>query len=103
MTVYIFFEFAVVNYRPILIDGYLEASYPSSTTVLVICVMSTAIMQVCDRIKNAIIKRCIVSVTVVFIAFMVIGRFLSGVHWFSDIVGGVLVSISLVSAYRSVG
>ena len=38
---YLFFEMVPINYRPILIEGYLEASYPSSTTLLVLSVMPT--------------------------------------------------------------
>ena len=99
MALYLFFEFAIINYRPVLIGGILEASYPSSTTVLVACVMSTASMQLHQRIKNKAIKLCVIFVIVGFVAFMVIGRLFSGVHWASDIMGGVLISISLVSAY----
>lgn len=101
MTVYVLFEMFVVNYRPVLIDGYLEASYPSSTTMLVMCVMPTAIMQFNARIKNGILKRWVSSAITVFIAFMVIGRLVSGVHWFTDIVGGALLSAGLVMLYCS--
>ena len=59
MALYIFFEMFVVNYRPILINGILEASYPSSTTMLVMCVMPTAIMQFNIRIKSNILKKCV--------------------------------------------
>ena len=45
MAVYILFEIVVINYRPTLINGYLEASYPSSTTMLVMCVMPTAMIR----------------------------------------------------------
>ena len=58
MAVYILFEMVVINYRPTLIDGYLEASYPSSTTMLVMCVMPTAMMQLRTRIKNDVFRRC---------------------------------------------
>lgn len=100
IAVYVFFETVVINYRPTLIEGYLEASYPSSTTMLVTCVMPTAVMQFNVRIKNGILKRWLSSAITVFIAFMVIGRLASGVHWFTDIVGGALLSIGLVLMYR---
>ena len=99
MMVYIFFEFVIINYRPILIDSNLEASYPSSTTMLVMCVMPTALMQLDGRIKNVALKRFVFVFVTAFIAFMVIGRLISGVHWISDIIGGVLVSIGFVSIY----
>ena len=102
MAAYIFFEIVVINYRPTLIDGYLEASYPSSTTMLVMCVMPTAAMQLNVRIKNTVFRRCTVIAIVAFIAFMVIGRLLSGVHWVTDIIGGVLLSAGLVMIYYSI-
>ena len=102
MAAYIFFEMFVVNYRPILINGILEASYPSSTTMLVMCVMPTAIMQFNARIKNNSFKKCVNILIPAFITFMVIGRLLSGVHWFSDIIGGALLSSGLVMIYYSV-
>lgn len=99
MAVYVFFETVVVNYRPILIEGHLEASYPSSTTVLVLCVMPTAVMQLNVRIKNGVFKRCAATVITAFMVFMVVGRTVSGVHWFTDIVGGALLSAGLVTMY----
>jgi len=102
MAVYIFFEMFVVNYRPILINGILEASYPSSTTMLVMCVMPTAIMQFNSRIKSNIVKKCVNILIIAFIAFMVIARLLSGVHWFSDIIGGALLSAGLVLLYHAI-
>ena len=102
IAAYLLFESVVINYRPVLIGGILEASYPSSTTMLVMCVMPTAIMQLKSRIKNKAVCN-IASVTIIaFIAFMVIGRLISGVHWFTDIVGGALLSAGLVMMYYSV-
>lgn len=99
MAVYVFFEYVVINYRPVLISGYLEASYPSSTTMLVLCVMPTAMMQMRERIRAGRLLRCVSIVSVVFIAFTVGGRIISGVHWLSDIVGGALLSAGLVMGY----
>ena len=99
MAVYILFEYVVINRRPVLIEGYLEASYPSSTTLLVLCVMPTAILQLNSRIKNVFLRRCVVSLISAFILFMVIGRLVSGVHWLTDIIGGVFLSAGLVMMY----
>ena len=103
MAVYILFEIVVINYRPTLIGGYLEASYPSSTTMLVMCVMPTAMMQFSTRIKNDLFRRCVMFTITVFIAFMVIGRLVSGVHWITDIIGGALLSAASVLMYYSIG
>lgn len=97
---YLLFEYVVLNFRPILIDGYLEASYPSSTTMLVMCVMPTAIIQFNKRMKNIAFRRFLTCAISIFIVFMVFGRLVSGVHWFSDIIGGIFLSVSLVSGYR---
>ena len=102
MAVYVLFEMVVVNYRPVLIGGILESSYPSSTTMLVMCVMPTAIMQFNARIKNNVLKRFVASAIIAFIVFMVIGRLVSGVHWFTDIIGGALLSTGLVLMNRAV-
>ena len=101
LAAYLFFESYVVNYRPVLIEGYLEASYPSSTTLLVLCVMPTARIQLCDRIKQPVLRRCISLAIIAFIGFMVIGRLISGVHWLTDIIGGILLSAGLVMIYDS--
>ena len=98
-AIYIFFELYVVNYRPILINGILEVSYPSSTTMLVMCIMPTAIMQFNNRIKNETLKKLISLSIIVFILFMVICRILSGVHWITDIIGGAILSCGLVMLY----
>ena len=100
IAVYALFETITINYRPVLIDGNLERSYPSSTTLLVMCVMPTALMQFNSRIKNTLLKKCVSLFITVFIIFMVLGRLISGVHWFTDIIGGALLSAGLVMMYR---
>ena len=99
---YFLFEYIVINYRPILINGYLEASYPSSTTLLVLCVMPTARVLLQQKIQNSIGKKIANTSIILFCTLMVIGRLLSGVHWFTDIIGGVLLSNGLVMLYRAI-
>ena len=99
VAVFMTFETLVINYRPMLIEGVLEASYPSSTTMLVMCVMPTALMQFYERIKKEALKRCVAVILLAFTAFMIIGRLLSGVHWVTDIIGGALFSTGLVMTY----
>ena len=66
VAVYLFFEIVVINYRPVLIEGCLEASYPSSTTMLVTCVMPSAAMQAKERVNfimetygSSILRTCL--------------------------------------------
>lgn len=99
VLIFVFFEVFVINYRPVLIDGRLEASYPSSTTLLTMCVMPTSVIQLKKRIGNVTAKRMITPLMWSFTVFMVISRLLSGVHWVTDIIGGVLISGGLVMLY----
>ena len=96
---YLIFEMIPLNYRPILINGFMEASYPSSTTLLVLSVMPTLTFQCSFRLKNMVLKRVINVITVIFSVFMVLGRLIAGVHWFTDIVGAVLLSSGLFCNY----
>ena len=56
MAMYLLFEEVVINYRPVLIDSNLEASYPSSTTMLALCVLPTAMMQLKSRIRHIAVR-----------------------------------------------
>ena len=98
---YLIFEMIPINYRPVLIEGRLEASYPSSTTLLVLSVMPTLMFQANRRVSNAMIVKAVAVFGNVFSAFMVIGRLISGVHWATDIIGSVLLSKGLYMLYRS--
>ena len=98
---YLLFEMIPINYRPIPIDGAMEASYPSSTTLLVLSVMPTLIFQADRRAKSPAAKTAAALFAVLFSAFMVIGRLVSGVHWLTDIIGSVLLSAGLYILYRS--
>ena len=98
---YLIFEMIPINYRPILIEGRMEASYPSSTTLLVLSVMPTLIFQAKRRMKNERVKKGICIAATIFSVFMVVGRLIAGVHWFTDIVGSVLLSAGLFSIYKA--
>ena len=98
---YLVFEMIPINYRPILIDGAMEASYPSSTTLLVLSVMPTLKFQIDRRSGNQAVRNITTAFVVLFTAFMVIGRTVAGVHWITDIIGAVLLSTGLYLVYRS--
>ena len=97
---YMIFEVVEVNYRPVLL-GVLEASYPSSHTILSLCICTTAIFELHELLKN---KKTILLIADIFCAAVAItvlvGRLLSGVHWLTDIIAGILISASLICFYR---
>lgn len=102
LGIYLLFESVVINYRPVLIFGYLEASYPSSTTLLTLCVMPTTAWQLRRRIGQPLLRRIGMIAILLFSLFMVGGRLLAGVHWLTDIVGGGLLAAGMVTLYDAV-
>jgi undecaprenyl-diphosphatase len=99
LAFYVLFEIIIINYRPVLIENELEASYPSSHTLLSICIVSSAMIVLKDLIKNKPLKITAFIVGGVLMAVMVVGRLISGVHWFTDILGGIILSLALVSLF----
>ena len=91
----------VINYRPVILDEGLEASFPSSHTMLGFCIMSTAIMQFSNRIHNNLIKNIVIIFSFIIAVVIVVGRLMSGVHWLTDIMGGLLIGTTLVMLYYS--
>jgi len=101
ISIYILFEKVIVNYRPILMNGFLEASYPSSHTLMTICLCGSSIV-VNKKLFNNKITKLMNMLSLVIVMITVIGRLLSGVHWFTDILGGILISISLLITFHSI-
>ena len=102
IIVYVLFEFYIVNYRPILIDGYLEASYPSSHTMMACCFMAAAMLECGVLVKDKTVNLIVRIASVIIMAVIVIGRLVSGAHWFTDIIGGLLISGALIMGFYSV-
>jgi len=98
---YALFERLVINYRPVLLDGNLEASYPSSHVMIVVCIMATAMMQFHRRIGNKRFLRALDLSCGLIVAVTVLGRLVSGVHWLTDVLGGLILSAALIALYRS--
>ena len=97
---YLVFEMVPINYGPILINGALEASYPSSTTLLVLSVMPTLKLQIDRRTDKSLVRNVTGLFVLAFSTFMVIGRLIAGVHWATDIIGAVFLSAGLFLLYR---
>ena len=101
-AIYIAFEIFIVNYRPILMDGELEASYPSSHTMLTIFICGSAILINSKLFKDNKIAKITNVVALIIMIVTVIGRLLSGVHWFTDILGGIIIASALLMSYYTV-
>ena len=100
--VYVFFEFVVINFRPIVASGQIEPSYPSSHTLIVSCIMLSSIFVMNNLFTNKILKYGYLAVSTIITIFNAVGRLLSGMHWFTDIVGAILLSAAIVMLYVSI-
>lgn len=99
--VYVLFEIYEVNYRPILMDGVLEASYPSSHTMMAICICGSSLF-ISKRIFKAQFAKVLNLLSILVMIFLVVGRLVSGAHWFTDILGGILISGALLMIFYTV-
>lgn len=100
---YVIFEKVVINYRPIIVDieEGLEASYPSTHTLLILCVFGSLIRELKFYLKNRVSLTILQGACCLIILLTVIGRLICGVHWFSDIIGGVILSSALLVLPRA--
>lgn len=99
-AIYMLFNYVVINYRPLLINGYLEPSFPSSTTLMSITFIMLSNYQINVYIKNKKTKGILSVLSIIFMLFLVVGRIISGVHWITDIIASILLSISILFIYQ---
>lgn len=101
---YVFFEKYIINYRPIIMPGASapEASFPSSHTMLIITVMASTAMILGKYVRNGFLKGIVTILCIAVMLLTVYGRLICGVHWFTDIVGGILLSITLLAFFGSI-
>ena len=101
LAIYVLFEKVIINYRPVLVDGVLEASYPSSHTLMALCFAGSAIIinkKLFDNEKTKHMNKVLLGISLI----IVVARLLSGVHWFTDIIVGVLISSALLMSFYTV-
>ena len=104
LGLYVLFEKVIINYRPVIMEGdaHVEASFPSSHTMLICCVMGSAAMLLPKYIASGGLLRLLQAVCALMIAVTVIGRLVSGVHWLTDILAGAFISLALVLIFAGV-
>ncbi len=99
LAIYAFFQFVIVAYRPEIVEEGLEASYPSSTTVLCLFTFLSSIIGFHYLLESKVWKVTLYIILAGLCTFMVVARIISGVHWLTDLIGGMLLSLALVSFY----
>ena len=100
-VIYVLFEKVVINCRPVLMEGETvpEASFPSSHTVLAFVIFGAIAMMLKDYLQDKRLASMLPTACPVRILVSVIGRLISGVHWFTDILGGIFLSYALLMVF----
>ena len=104
LGLYFVFEKVVINYRPVIMEGdaHVEASFPSSHTMLAMVVLGSTLMVISKYVKQDGLRVILEMLCIISIVLLVLGRLLCGVHWLTDIIGGVLISGALLFAFAGV-
>lgn len=102
-AVYVFFEKFIVNYRPVLMPGeaQAEASFPSSHTMLFCVVLGSAALVIGRYIRRPRLLWAVRAGCILAMIAAVLWRLISGVHWFTDILAGVLISAALLLLFSA--
>ena len=102
ILLYVLFEKIPFNYRPVVLDPAegLEPSYPSTHTMIILTIFGTAISVIGDYLKNAKLVLLLKIICLVIMAVTIVGRLICGVHWFTDIAGGVIISLFFINLFK---
>ena len=102
ILLYVLFEKVPFNYRPVVLDPAegLEPSYPSTHTMIILTIFGTAIGVIGDYLKNTKLVLLLKIICLVIMAVTIVGRLICGVHWFTDIAGGVIISLFFINLFR---
>ncbi len=101
LAFYFIFDHAIIiNYRPVLINGALEPSYPSSHTFFAVSLCGASILLVSHYLKLKH-KAFFNTLLILLAIFNIAGRVIAGVHWATDIFGGLLIGATLLLAFAT--
>lgn len=101
VAVYVGFDKLSINLRPILTEKGAEPSFPSSHTLITFCFLGVTMIQASDRVRKKALRWFINIVCIGSMLAMPILRLLAGMHWFSDVVGGIIIGHVFVLAYKA--
>ena len=99
---YVVFEkLIVINHRPLLVNEALEVSFPSTHTLIAVTLALTVVLTLKDYIKNKKVRVALTCGLVLLAIITAMGRILAGMHWTTDVLGGLLYGATLVSLYAN--
>ena len=102
MIICLVFSRVAINYRPLVMPGKtkLAVSFPSIHVILFIIAWGSTIFHVADIFSER--KKLVIvlhSICTFFMVLGIIGRMISGVNWFTDILGGIGFGLTLLLIY----
>ena len=95
----LFDNIIVINYRPFNYEGKLEGSFPSTHVMLVTFVYLASLKFFNFDNKPKSFKYILYGFSIFVIIFTGACRILSLMHWFTDVLGGVLIGLTLYFGY----
>lgn len=102
LVLYVLFNCISPNNRPILEDGMCEPSFPSSHTLLAVTMCGSAMVQAVRRLRAGGWRTVVLVVLAIGMVGIVAARAMAGVHWATDILGGILLGAALVAFYHAI-
>ena len=102
VVIYFVFEIVKINYSPLSTAEELKASYPSSHVMIYSVMMGVAVLGLLHYAKMHDDLKLLINI---FYMFSTLGvavlRLLSGQHYFTDIIGALLISYTILFAVNS--
>lgn len=96
ITYVIFDKFLILNTRP---NGSGEPSFPSTHTMVVTTIFFLVMIALPKYIKSKPLCALLDIVMLALISITATGRVLSGMHWVSDVIGGLAFAILFTAIY----
>ena len=103
LIVVIYFVFAkvwIINYRPVLIDGVAEPSFPSSHALVAVTVLSMVMKALPKYVSDKRVRVIIDVLMVIIMGLIAFGRVAAGMHWLTDVLGGIIFGWVLGLVYQ---
>lgn len=97
LAFYALFEPCIVNYRPVLENGELAASFPSSHTLISVVLFGVMAVWLAYLLPRSVKKYVIIALLGAAVFISALARLMMGVHWFTDVLGGMLLGAMIVS------
>ena len=99
---YVFEKVWILNYRPVLVNGLAEPSFPSTHALITTTVLGMLVFALPKYIKSRKLRVLIDVALIAVILVMAFGRVASGMHWATDALAGVIFGFDLALVYGGV-